>query len=107
MATQPLPTFRYFDVTRDWRRDAPSELITLETARARKRQGVAYFVPGTDCMCELPKQAIQQQRGVDEDADGKVSCNRSEWKIVNQTGKAGVKHKDTRIGPGEPRFSMV
>lgn len=97
----------YFLSTQDWRTDAPCELITIEEARKRKANG-DFFIPGGSAMCqesEVARAAREQHR--QRAATSNTRQRDGEWRVVDQTAKAGVKHKPTRIGPGVPRYAFV
>lgn len=93
----------YFLSTQDWRKDAPFESISTEEARRRKKSEGAYFVPGQHgVMCQSPRSVYSPPAGhvePEREYEG--------WRVVDQTGKAGVRHKATRIGPGCPRYALV
>lgn len=88
MSTQSVS---YFLSSQDWRTDAPEEVISTEEARRRKRDG-DYFVNGNTMIQAPPIVTEKTFEG---------------WRVVDQTGKAGIRHKATRIGPGCPRYALV
>lgn len=93
----------YFLSNQDWRTDAPFELITVDEARRRKANG-DFFIPGGSAMCQespVARSAREQHR------ESAASKRAGEWRVVNQTAKPGIKHKPTRIGPGNPRYAFV
>lgn len=96
-------TISYFTPNQEWQHDIPSEIITIEEARARKKSGRAYFVSGTHgVMCEVPQLSF-----VPLDADRKPIRERGDWKVVDQTAKPGIRHRRTRTGPGRPHYALV
>jgi hypothetical protein len=92
-------TFQLFRHWQDWRTERPETLVSLERARELKKAGSHYFPPATNgVLVELPKEARQRQE-TEEKHTG--------WRVVNQTAKPDIVHKETMIGPGDPHYCLV
>jgi len=104
----PAQLIPFFDLTRDWRKDPPTRLMPIEEARALKDAGRHFFLPGGRGLVELSQTSLEMaEKPAERDVDGKPKKERSRWAIIGQTGKPGVRHKETREGPGFPRYAFV
>lgn len=102
--SSPKMLIAYFSSTQDWRTDQPTKHIPIEEARDLRDAGAHYFADHGRAIVEVPRFMLQRQ---EQDADNKPICRRWNWRVVNQTAKPGVRHKETRLGPGNPSYALV
>lgn len=80
-------------------------MITLEEARQLKKAGSHYFVCHGRAIVEIPSHVLAAltARACAQSSTAEMP---GDLRVVDQTAKAGVKHKPTRIGPGRPRLAF-